>query len=127
MHSALGTGCWVLSGSCGSWGGEITDQADLIVFLYTPTNIRMERLKNRESERFGARIQPGGDMHRIHEAFIEWAKSYDDPCFGGRSLAGHEHWMSQQTAPILRLDGTLPVSRLLREVMGQIQRLQKAA
>ncbi len=127
LQSALGNANWVLSGSCGAWGSPITETANLIVFIYTPSPIRMERLKKRESARFGARIEEGGDMYKIHKSFVEWANSYDDPCFGGRSLAGHEYWMSQQKAPILRLDGTLPVSRLLREVLGQLQLLVQAA
>lgn len=120
MKENLGRGDWVLSGSCGMWGKEITDQADLIVFLYTPTDIRMKRLRTREAARFGDRIKPGGDMNRIHEAFAAWAQSYDDPSFDGRSLAGHEYWLSRQTAPVLRLDGTYSVERLALEVTDSI-------
>lgn len=36
---------------------------------------RIERLKKRERENFGSRIDFGGDMYEIHQKFIEWALS----------------------------------------------------
>lgn len=127
LQGALGDGPWILSGSCGAWGQPVTDLADIIIFLYTPTDIRMARLQHRETLRFGARIEPGGDMHKIHQSFVQWARSYDDPCFAGRSLAGHEYWLSEQSAPVLRMDGSLPISTLLRDVMQFVGQVQKAA
>ncbi|TWD52710.1 hypothetical protein FBY12_1241 [Pseudomonas sp. SJZ131] len=56
---------WVLSGSCMGWGEALIAPADLIVFVVTPTPIRLERLAARETQRFGNRIAPGGDMHEI--------------------------------------------------------------
>ena len=47
------------------------------MFLYVDTNVRIKRLQQRERDRFGDRILIGGDMHAIHEEFIDWASRYD--------------------------------------------------
>jgi hypothetical protein len=105
MQQALGDDGWVLSGSCMVWGDALIADADLIVFVVTPTPVRLERLAAREKARFGDRIAPGGDMYAIHVGFREWASHYDDPNFSGRNRAWHDAWLSQQTAPVLRVDG----------------------
>lgn len=44
---------------------------DLAVRLVTDVDIRIARIKTRESERFGDRILPGGDMYKQHQDFLE--------------------------------------------------------
>lgn len=90
---------------------------DLIVFVVTPTPVRLERLARREKERFGDRIAPGGDMHGIHVAFREWASQYDDPNFSGRNRAWHEAWLSEQTASVLRIDGMNSAEKMVAGVI----------
>lgn len=114
---------WVLTGSFIGWGEALVPDVDLIVFIYTPTPIRLERLDRREAQRHGARIQPGGDMHRPHLAFRKWAAQYDDPSFSGRNLSQHDSWLAAQSAPVLRLDGTRPTEELARQVEDRISQL----
>lgn len=118
IREALGEGGWVLSGSFDGWGDSLIEDVDLIVFLYTPTPIRMERLVARERERYRDRILPTGDMYQIHTAFAAWAAQYDKPDFPGRNLARHETWLKQQTAPVLRLDGTQNPQALVALVLN---------
>jgi len=99
------------------WGDALINNADLIVFVATPTPVRLERLAAREKERFGDRIALGGDMHEIHVAFREWASQYDDPSFSGRNRAWHERWMSKQTVPIVRVDGLNSAEEMAAEVI----------
>lgn len=96
---------WILSGSCIGWWDALIQDVDLIVFLHTPTPVRLQRLDRREAARHGSRILPGGDMHAAHKAFRDWASCYDDPEFTGRSFAQHQKWLSKQSAPVLRLNG----------------------
>jgi hypothetical protein len=49
------------------WGDALINDADLIVFVATPTSVRLERLAAREKALFGDRIAPGGDMYEIHK------------------------------------------------------------
>lgn len=104
MRNALGNEGWVLSGACNEWGGELVEQADIIVFTLLATSLRLKRLRLREKARFGERIEEGGDMFRIHVDFIEWAKGYDDPNFNGRNIGMHERWLARQNKPICRID-----------------------
>jgi adenylate kinase family enzyme len=117
MQRELGDDDWVLTGSCINWGDALITHADLIVFVVTPTPVRLERLAVRERRRFGDRIAPGGDMHEIHAAFREWASQYDNPDFSGRNRAWHESWLSAQTAPVLRVDGMRSTEKMAADVI----------
>lgn len=44
---------WVLSGALDGWGNELIPCFDLVVFLKTPLDIRMQRLRAREAAHFG--------------------------------------------------------------------------
>ena len=120
IREEMGEGGWVLTGSFDGWGDALIADVDLIVFVATPTPVRMERLMAREKERYGDRILPGGDMQEIHVAFRQWASQYDDPGFSGRSRARHEAWLSQQHAPVIRLDGTLAREELTARVIAAL-------
>lgn len=122
MQQALGSGDWVLSGSCMGWGDALIGDADLIVFVVTPTTVRLERLAARENAQFGDRIAPGGDMHEIHVAFREWASQYDDPNFPERNRARHEAWLSRQTVPIIRVDGMSSAEQMAADVIRAASR-----
>ncbi|WP_432354451.1 adenylate kinase [Agrobacterium sp. rho-13.3] len=107
---------WVLSGSFVGWGDTLIENVDLIVFLYTPTAIRLQRLDRREALRYGDRILPSGDMYEGHLAFRDWASHYDSPSFSGRNLEQHNLWLNAQSAPVLRLHGEKDTQALAQTV-----------
>jgi len=106
----------VISGSLCGWGDVFIPRFDLVVFVDTPVDIRIERLDRRERERFGERIREGGDMHKNHVDFIAWAKTYDTNSPPERCRALHEEWFKLLPCPVLRLDGAKPVDGLLEEI-----------
>ena len=113
---------WVLSGSFGGWGDPIIPLLDLVVFLYVPTAIRIQRLRTREAQRFGPEaVAPGGSMHQQAEEFIEWASHYDDGTQEGRNLARHQAWLAKLPCRVLRLDGTRQLQELVKEGCLAIQ------
>lgn len=116
-------GGWVLSGSADGWGEIAIAGADLILFLVTPTPIRLARIRKREATKFGDRIKPGGDMHRNHSDFLKWAAGYDEPYFSARSLARHRNWLAGRPEPVLELSGAKPVEELLETVWWRLQEL----
>ena len=120
IEQALGDQGWLLTGSFDGWGDALIAHVDLIVFVITPTPVRLERLAAREQQRFGNRIAPGGDMHAIHLAFREWASQYDDPAFSSRSRVRHEAWLSRQTAPVLRVDGECSAEDMLANTLRAV-------
>jgi len=109
---------WVLSGSLDPWGNELKDFFDLVIFLYTPTNIRISRLHDREARRLG--IGLNDQLPDETMKFIEWSSHYDDCTREGRCLARHEVWLKSLSCPILRLDGTQPVINLIAQVLEVI-------
>lgn len=91
---------WVLSGSMLGWGDSVVAQCDAVVFLTLDPDERLRRLHARESIRQEGRAVDAGAW----EAFLDWARGYDDPTFDGRSRAGHEAWLASLGQPVLRLD-----------------------
>ena len=108
----------VISGSLCGWGDVFIPKFDLVVFVDTPTDIRIERLEKREFERFGDRILVG-DMEEEHKAFIEWAKTYDINNPSERCRKLHEEWFKLLPCPLLRVDGTRPVDELLAQIESE--------
>jgi adenylate kinase family enzyme len=112
---------WVLSGSILEWGDSLIPLFDLTIYISTPTELRLQRLRAREAARFGAEaIAPGGSRHREHEWFIEYAAAYDAGNREGRSRARHEALLAQLPCPILRLDGSLPVDFLVQQAISEL-------
>lgn len=114
---------WVLSGSADGWGESVIDGADLIVFLLTPPPVRLARIRRREAEKFGDRVKTGGDMAENHRAFLNWAISYDEPYFRGRSLQRHRDWLAGRHEPVLELSGTLPTEDMLAQCLAHLPRI----
>ena len=112
----------VISGSLVDWGDELIPLFTLTIRVETNTAVRLERLKIREREHFGSRIDIGGDMHENHMEFIEWAGAYDDGGIDMRSKAKHHEWQKKLKCPILLVDGNMPVEENFIYVSGQIFR-----
>jgi adenylate kinase family enzyme len=115
----VGVDDWVLSGSLCNWGDPLLERFTLAVFVYLSPDLRMTRLAERERARYGERIEPGGDMHEAHLAFLDWARSYDHARAPVRSLDLHERWMPRLGCPVVRLDARLPVDELRDHVVAR--------
>lgn len=114
---------WIISGSMDSWCEPFLPLFQLAIFLYTPIKIRMSRLKQRESEKFGDRILQGGDMEKSHKEFLEWALQYDEGLKDGRSLHRHEEWMKTLSCPLLRIEGNHSVETLIQKTQEKLLEL----
>ena len=88
----------------------------MVIFIDTPTDVRIERLCKREYERFGERICKGGDMYDEHTEFIAWAKTYDTNHPPERCRKLHMEWLKDITCPTVYIDGTKPTSEILNQV-----------
>jgi adenylate kinase family enzyme len=112
---------WVLSGSLDGWGDPIVPLFDLVAFIYTPTAVRVQRLRAREAKHFGFdAVAPGGWRSQAMEEFVDWASHYDDGGREGRNLARHELWLASLPCRVLRLDGTRPLTNLVAEVSAAL-------
>lgn len=112
-----GVSNWVLSGSICSWGDPLLERLTFAVFLYLNPEERIARLIDRERQRYGSRIESGGDMRTRHLEFIEWARSYESATMPIRSLDLHERWMQRLSCPIIRLDSSRSVDEMCAEIL----------
>ncbi|BCL76562.1 adenylate kinase [Jeongeupia sp. HS-3] len=110
VQALEGHGSSVVAGSVIAWGPEIEDTFDLVVFLYVSTEVRLQRLKQREETLFG----------QANPAFLEWASQYDAGPPEGRSLAKHNAWLAARQCPVVRLVGDHPVTELLSRLVGPL-------
>ena len=90
---------FVISAVIGDFGEEIESLYDLAVHIEAPLELRIERVKQRDIEKFGERIIEGGDMYEQHQKFIEFVAS--------RPLSRIEQWEEPLACPVIRADGVV--------------------
>ncbi|MBR6521145.1 MAG: shikimate kinase [Oscillospiraceae bacterium] len=110
----------VISGSLIGWGDVLIPRFTLAIRVETDTDIRAERLHIREKEKFGARIEPGGDMYEQHLEFLDWARAYDTGGLDMRSKAHHDEWQKRLKCPLICLDGAEDLHSNFLEVIKYI-------
>jgi len=90
---------FVISAVTGNFGEKITSMYTMAVYITVPLEICIKRVKQRDDERYGARVREGGDMHESRRKFVDFVAS--------RSLAPIEQWAQKLTCPNICVDGTL--------------------
>lgn len=119
------TNDWIFGGSSLKWGEDVFPEFDLVVFLWIPSEIRMERLKKRELERYGEVIYTDPKRIKLYQEFLDWAINYDvDPKesgFSGRSLKVHESWLKQIKSKILEIRGDFSVEERINQVINGLK------
>lgn len=93
----------IISGSLITWSNYWNTAFDLGVFLKLPPKIRLERLKNREIERYGTQLETDKKIAQQSKDFLAWAEKYDNPAFNGRSISQHRNWINLLDCPILEI------------------------
>ncbi len=111
---------WILSGAVCGWGDHFKHYFDLVIFLSIPQDIRLERLKQREFERYGNEIVAGGSKYDQSKTFLEWASLYDSAGMDVRSKALHEHWMAELSCPVLKIEGDYTINERVDLVLDYI-------
>ena len=96
----------------GDYGTDILPLYTHAVVIEVPKAVRMQRIRNRSYQKFGARMLPGGDLHEQEEAFFHTAAARPDDYV--------ENWLSTLICPILRVDGTKPVEENVARIIDFI-------
>lgn len=113
---------WILSGAVCGWGDGLRDTFDLVIFLWIPEQLRLERLRAREYQRYGDEGLPGGSKYEDVETFMEWAALYDTAGPEVRSRALHEEWMAGLICEVMRLEGDMQVEERVAAVLHHMSR-----
>lgn len=118
----LGSDKVVISGSLVDWGDELIPYFTLAIRVVTDKNVRIQRIKEREKNNFGSRIEIGGDMHKNHIAFIEWAAAYDTGDTNMRSKAEHDQWQRLLKCKQIILNGEADLKYNLELIKNNIEK-----
>jgi 8-oxo-dGTP pyrophosphatase MutT (NUDIX family)/thymidylate kinase len=89
---------FVLSAVTGDFGTEIEILYDLALYIEAPPELRLERVKQRNIERFGDRVRKCGDMYERQKGFEEFVAS--------RPLSRIEQYADNLKCSIICVDGT---------------------
>ncbi|MCF0049102.1 adenylate kinase [Dyadobacter sp. LJ53] len=111
---------YIVGGSLIGWGEEWQKIFDLVVFLYVPQQVRLQRLVNRERERYGEVIYTDPHRNRLFKAFYSWASGYDDPLFTGRNVKIHEEWISKLSCRVIEIRGDTTTNERLKLIYDHI-------
>lgn len=112
---------WIIGGSIINWSLNL--EFDLVVFLLLPKELRLERLKKREFERYGDIIYSNKERHAQYMEFFNWASGYDDNTAQDRTLLAHQEWLEKLSSPVLELTGDLSVLQRVDKVMEIVSSL----
>ena len=114
---------WILGGSIFRWG-DIFPAFDLVVFLWVPPPIRLERLAAREDVRYGDAIRRDPERRRKSEKFLVWAADYELATgLTSRTRKNHEAWLSTLRVPVLELWGDTTVQERIEAIEARIGEL----
>lgn len=116
-------GNFVLSGCLREWGGAIDTMLAMAVFVHTPTDLRIKRLEKRESNRYGDRIKPGGDLHDSHQKWLGYVATYDNGGMGTRSRESQEAYAKTLSCPVVYVSNTDDFRKTAKMLAQQYEKL----
>ena len=92
----------IIVASRGDLGAEINSKLDTVVYLSAPLEIRFERIKKRDSDRFADRVLEGGDMYEQQKKFYEFAVT--------RTTDKIKKWLESLSCDVICIDGRKSIS-----------------
>jgi len=117
---------WILSGWLFDKANSYVRFYDLVVFLWIPQDIRLERLQQREVKSLGEEIlNPENPRYGPYKKFLEWTAKYDTAGMEQLSRALHEKWMASLPCPLLRPEGDCSLDDNVATVLDYLQEMKK--
>ncbi len=86
----------------GDYGEAVVSRYALAVVVEAPREVRLKRVYDRSYARFGARMEPGGDLYEQEKAFLDMVSA--------RSESYVTEWAKTLRCPVLFVDGTRPAA-----------------
>ena len=97
----------------GNYGEDIIPFYNYAVLIEVPRDVRLKRVRERSYKKFGDRMLEGGDLYEREEAFFEFV--------GSRSEEYAEDWVKTLQCPIIRVDGTKPITENVTAIIEKIK------
>jgi len=91
----------VISGSIIGFGESLKSHVDLFIYMNLPLETRINRIKQREQNRFKERVLPGGDLYAQHLEFLDWVSQYEILDENVRSHKQHMKWLEDVNVPVI--------------------------
>ena len=82
----------------GDYGDKLLNALDLVIYIEVPKEIRLERVRQRSVDKFGARVMPRGDLFRKENNWYALVES--------RPEDYTSKWLERIYCPVIKLDGT---------------------
>ena len=105
---------FILCGVSLNWCEELLSEINTVFWLKTPRDIRINRIKNREEARWGARVAEGGDMYESQLEFRRMA--------AGLSESKVSDSVAYLSCDVVALDGTLPPEDNIRIIKDYLRK-----
>lgn len=114
----------IASGMFYPWSESLIDMFDLLIVIETSSEVRKERIIDREYEMYGNRFKEGGDMHVQFNEFLNWAMNYDvsDDRLGSKKET--EKWVKKFKCEVLYLDGDKEIEEKICIVLKKIHEIR---
>lgn len=111
---------WIMSGSVIGWGQTIAPRLTHTISLSLDPEVRMNRLRARETQRMGDLSQLSVHEAAAHKGFMDWSASFDDPTFSGRNRIHHDRFLSGLQCPVIYLDSAISEAELLAQAIAAL-------
>lgn len=113
LHDIVHYKNFVFSSVKGDYGTEVYSLFQYAILIEVPKDIRMQRVKNRSYEKFGDRMDPGGDLYEREKSFFDMVKN--------RKENTVEEWIQCLKCPIIRIDGTKSIEENIEFVLREMK------
>lgn len=95
--------------------GRAAEMLDCAVYINVPKELRLERVRNRSYQKFGNRIQPGGDLYEKEQKFFDMVENRSDDMTST--------WLKTLNIPVIEIDGRQPTENCVVEVKKRLAAL----
>lgn len=92
---------FVLASVRGNFNKQIVSHFACAVYIEVPKEIRLKRVYERSSSKFGERLCKGGDLFESEQSFFKLVESGDENTV--------DRWLLTVQIPVIKVDGTLPI------------------
>lgn len=115
------SGPWILSGSLCGWGDFLIPRFNLVIWLRVNQSLRMERLRQREAERYGQTMGICDNIGNKSQMFLSWAEAYDTSVEVSRNALKHAEWLKKMTCPVFIVSNNGSFEETVNKVQGMIE------